>query len=140
WNKDLSVVETDLAESLPEQPDDMTYTFKIRQGVNFHDVAPVNGRPLTAEDIKYSIERQMTDEPGKFQHAYYFLGQIDSIDVPDDSTVTFKTTGPYAPFINYMAQPWTLVINRETVEEFGDLTEHAVGTGPYIFESWEKEV
>src|SRR5262249_7829783 len=75
----------DLAESW-QQKDDVTYVFKLRQGVRFHNVAPVNGRELTSEDVKYSIERQMTNQPGKFQHAYFFLGKLASIETPDKYT------------------------------------------------------
>jgi peptide/nickel transport system substrate-binding protein len=140
WSSDFSAIETELAEAMPEQADDLTFTFKIRPGVLFHDVAPVNGREFTSEDVKYSIERQSTDEAGKFQHAYFFLNKLESIETPDATTVVFKTRAPYAPFLSYMASPWTLMIAREAVEEFGDLTEHAVGTGPFIFKEWQKDV
>jgi peptide/nickel transport system substrate-binding protein len=82
----------------------------------------------------------MTDEAGKFQHAYYFKGKIESITTPDDSTVTIKTKTPYAPFLSYIASPWTTMIDRATVEKYGDLTQHAVGTGPFVFKEWQKDV
>jgi peptide/nickel transport system substrate-binding protein len=137
---DLSKIETDMALGLPEQPDDLTYIFKLPQGVKFHNVEPVNGREMTAEDVKYSIERQMTDQAGKFNHAYYFLGRIASIDALDKYTVRFKMNGPFAPMISYLASPWTQVICREVVEKYGDLTEKAIGTGPFIFKEWQKNV
>lgn len=140
FTPDLSEIVTDLATALPENPDELTWIVKIQQGVKFHNVEPANGRELTAEDVKYSIERQSTNEPGKFQHAYFFLGKVDRIDTPDTYTVVFHTVRPYAPMMSYLASPWTLVINRETVEKYGDLTEHAVGTGPFIFKEWQKDV
>ena len=57
-------------------------------------MSQVNGRELTSEDVKYSIERQMTDQPGKYQHAYFFLGKLASIETPDKYTVVFKTHEP----------------------------------------------
>jgi ABC-type transport system substrate-binding protein len=42
--------------------------------------------------------------------------------------------------LSYLASPWTLMIAREAVEKWGDLTEHAVGTGPFIFKEWQKDV
>src|SRR5437773_966505 len=48
----------DLIESV-EQPDDTTYIFKLRGGVKFHNIAPVNGRELVAEDVVYSFNRQI---------------------------------------------------------------------------------
>jgi peptide/nickel transport system substrate-binding protein len=107
--------------------------------VRFHNVPPVNGRELTAEDVKYSIERQMTDQPGKFQHAYFFLGKLANIETPDRYTVVFTTKTPYAPFMNYIASPWTVIVAREVVEQYGDLQRHAIGTGPFIMQAYRRD-
>jgi peptide/nickel transport system substrate-binding protein len=48
--------------------------------------------------------------------------------------------GPYAPFLSYIASPWTVMIAREAVEKFGDLTQTAIGTGPFMFKEWQKDV
>ncbi len=138
FNHDGTKILPDLAESW-EQKDDLTYSFRLRQGVKFHNVAPVNGRELTSEDVKYSIERQMTDQPGKFQHAYFFLGKLASIQTPDKYTIVFKTKEPYAPFLNYIASPWTVIVAREAVEKHGDLQRHAIGTGPFIMQEYRRE-
>ena len=69
----------DLAESYEISPDGQTYTFKVRPGVKFH-----NGRELTAEDIKYSIERVL--DPATQSPGAGFFGSIASIDVPDPQT------------------------------------------------------
>lgn len=140
FTPDLTKIEPELATAMPEQPDPLTYTFKIRQGVKYQNVPPANGREMTAADVKYSIERQMTREPEKFQHAYFFLDRISSIETPDNYTVTMKMAKPYAPFMSYVASPWTMVISKEVVERDGDLTQNAVGTGPFIFEEWQKDV
>jgi peptide/nickel transport system substrate-binding protein len=138
FNHDGTKILPDLAESW-EQKDDLTYSFRLRQGVKFHNVPPVNGRELTSEDVKYSIERQMTDQPGKFQHAYFFLGKLASIQTPDKYTIVFKTKEPYAPFLNYIASPWTVIVAREVVEKHGDLQRHAIGTGPFIMQEYRRE-
>ena len=140
WSPDFSKIETELATAMPEQPDPLTFTFKLKPGVKFHDVEPANGRAFTSEDVKYSLERQATDEAGKFQHAYFFKNKLESITTPDDTTVTIKTKEPYAPFLSYIASPWTVMIDKATVEKYGDLTEHAVGTGPFLFKEWQKDV
>ncbi len=140
FTPDLSKIVGDVALGLPETPEALTYTFKLQQGIKFHDVPPVNGREMTSADVKYSIERQMTDKAGTFQHAYFFLGAIDKIETPDNYTVIFKMKKPFAPFISYMASPWTQVICREVVEADGDLTKRAIGTGPFIFKEWQKDV
>jgi peptide/nickel transport system substrate-binding protein len=138
FNHDGTRIMPDLAESW-EQKDELTYVFRLRQGVRFHDVPPVNGRELTSEDVKYSIERQMTDQPGKFQHAYFFLGKLAGIETPDKYTVVFKTREPYAPFMNYIANPWTVIVAREVVEKYGDLQRHAIGTGPFLMKEYRRD-
>ena len=139
FTPDLTEIVPDIAVSLPEQPDDLTMTFKIQPGVKWHDVDPVNGRDFTAEDVVYSLNRQMTDEPGKFQHAYFFLGKA-TFEATDNETVVVKTEKPFAPLLSYIASPWSVLVNREAVETYGDVTEHAVGTGPFIFTEWQKDV
>jgi peptide/nickel transport system substrate-binding protein len=138
FNHHGTKIVPDLAQSW-EQKDELTYVFRLRPGVRFHDVPPVNGRELTSGDVKYSIERQMTDQPGKFQHAYFFLGKLASIDTPDQYTVVFKTKEPYAPFMNYLANPWTVIVAREVVEKHGDLQRHAIGTGPFIMKEYRRD-
>jgi len=142
FTSDLTSIVPDAAE-LPEQPDELTYIFKLQPGIHMHDVAPLNGRPLTSEDVKYTFERQSNqagDETGTYQHAYYFKDKLTSIETPDDQTVVFKTAAPYAAFMNYMASPWSPLIAREYVEANGDLTEYVGSSGPYIFKEWQKEV
>ncbi len=140
FNRDATQIETDVAASMPEQPDPLTYTLKLTPGVKFANVDPVNGRVMTAHDVKYSIERQITDEAGKFQHAYFFRGKLDKIEVPDNNTVVFKMTKKFAPFLAYIANAWTLITAPEIVSKFGDLTQVSIGTGPFIFKEWQKDV
>lgn len=140
FTQDLSKIEPELAANMPETPDPLTFTIKLQPGIKFQNIDPVNGREFVAEDVKYSLERQMTDQAGKFQHAYFFLGAIDKIEVPDKTTVSIKMKKPYAPMMSYLASPWTVMIAREAVEKWTDLTEHAVGTGPFILKEWQKDV
>jgi len=137
WNKDMTGVELDLAESW-RRIDNLTYEFKIHKGVRFHDVPPVNGRELTSEDIKYSIERLsgMYGKRANFKHKYYFEGMLQSIETPDKYTVIFKTKEPYAPFINFMAADWSAIVPKEAVDKFGDLKRKAIGTGPFLLKEF----
>lgn len=139
WNKEMTQLEPDIAESYGS-PDDSTYVFKIRKGVRFHNIDPVNGREVTAEDVKYSIER-MVGRHGQrelFIHRPRLEGKITSIQTPDKYTVIFKTDGPYAPFLNYLASYTPSVVPREAVEKYGDLRTRAIGTGPFILKEWVK--
>jgi peptide/nickel transport system substrate-binding protein len=136
WNRDSTELVPDLAQSY-EQPDEVTYIFKLNQGVKWHNIPPVNGRELTAEDVKFSIERMSTNQPGKFQHAYYFLGRIAKIDAVDKYTVRFTMNKPYAPFMAYIGSPWSKIVAREAVDKWGELTksETMIGTGGFMLKS-----
>ncbi len=129
----------DLAESYEVSADGKTYTFKLRQGVKFH-----NGREMKAADVKYSIERVCkadTQSPG----AGYFTGipgcqdmldgkatEISGITTPDDYTVVFQLVEPNATMLHVFALNFSFVVPKEVAEEFGqDFTHHAVGTGAY---------
>lgn len=140
FTPDLTKIEGELAAALPETPDPLTYTLKLKPGVTFQNIDPVNGRAFTSEDVKFSIERQMTDQAGKFQHAYFFLSAVDKIETPDPLTVNFKMKKAFAPMTSYLASPWTVMIAKEAVAKWTDLTEHAVGTGPFILKAWQKDV
>jgi len=135
--QDMTGVEPDLAKSW-RQLDPLTYEFKLHKGVRFHDIPPMNGRELTSTDIKYSIQR-VAGKYGKranFKHRYYFEGKLASIETPDRYTVVFKTKEPYAPFIRYIAAPWSVIVPREAVEKFGNLKRKAMGTGPFILKEF----
>jgi len=139
FNSDGSKVIPDLAMSW-EQPDDITYIFKLNQGVKFHNIPPVNGREFTAEDVKFSIERQMTNPPGKFTHGSFFIGKLAKIDVVDNYTVKFTSNFPDATFLNYLGSPWTKMIAREAVDQYGELNNVIIGTGPFMLQKQEKNV
>lgn len=121
-------VAPDLAESF-EQPDATTLVMKLRKGVKFHNVAPVNGREMTAEDVIYSINRIRTKKP-EFQRGYMFEAIAD-MQATDPSTLRLKLAQPFAPLLNYLANPFSVVVPREAVELKGDLRTSAVGTGPF---------
>jgi peptide/nickel transport system substrate-binding protein len=132
-------LEGDLAESWT-QPNDTTYVFKLRRGVRFHPKPPVNGRELTAEDVKYTIERMLT-EKGATNAAMF--RSVDKVEAVDRYTVKFTLKEPFAWFLDMIAAPMALgIVARECVEKFGDLkkAESVVGTGPWMLESYKPNV
>jgi peptide/nickel transport system substrate-binding protein len=131
-------IEGDLAESWT-QPNDTTYVFSLRKGVRWHPKPPVNGRELTAEDVKYTYERFLTI-PGNGNKG--LLEQIDKIEAPDKHTVKFTLKEPFAWFLDALASTATWIVAKEAVEKFGDLKkwESVVGTGPWMFERYEASV
>jgi peptide/nickel transport system substrate-binding protein len=129
-------VEGDLAESWT-QPDDNTWVFKLRKGVRWHNKPPVNGRELTADDIKYTYERAMTLK-GNPQRG--MVDDIERVDMVDRYTVKFTTKAPYAWFLDSSAQ--IEILPREAGEKFGDFKrpESVIGTGPWILERYDPNV
>ncbi|MBI2761042.1 MAG: ABC transporter substrate-binding protein [Chloroflexi bacterium] len=134
-------VTDDLAQS-HEVADPQTYTFKLHQGVKFHNLPPVNGRELTAEDVKYSFERFA--KTGVWTESFKV---VDRIDTPDKYTVTIKLKEPAAYFLTSpLAENAILIHSRELVEADGDLKKRAIGTGPFTLKEftpktriiWEK--
>ena len=131
------VVRGQLAESW-ENPDPLTYVFKIRSGVNWHKKAPVNGRSLTAHDVAYNYNRLLGldgGEPGQdLGHSTLLQVEWDSITAPDDSTVVFKLKAPFLEALKTLTvSNHSYIVAREVVEQFGDIQDwrNVTGTGPY---------
>ena len=128
-----------LAESW-EQPDPLTYVFKIRQGVHWHDKAPMNGRALTAKDIAYNFNRVLG--LGKFTEAgptvMAYAGKTvpwESITATDDATVVMKLKEPYLPALWFMTVGHIgFIMPPEVIEQHGDVKDwrNLVGTGPFM--------
>src|SRR3981189_1132247 len=90
-------VQPDLAASMPTtSADGKTVTVKIRSGVKFQ-----NGDPLTSADVKYTFDRII--DPKNAAVARSFFGDVDTITVPDATTVVFNLKTPNAALIAYMA-------------------------------------
>jgi ABC-type transport system substrate-binding protein len=106
--------------------------------VKFANVAPANGRALTAKDVAFSLTRMGTDN-AKFPRRSWFT-PVDQITTPDDYTVRITTKRPYAAFLQLLAHPWTVVIDSETVKADGDQVKRMVGSGPYIAKRIEPSV
>ncbi|WP_342234961.1 ABC transporter substrate-binding protein [Inquilinus sp. OTU3971] len=134
----------DLAESFEVSADGMTYTFKLRHGVKFH-----NGRELKAADVKYSLDRVVqpeTQSPGAgfFDSIQGFADvsggkakELSGVTAPDDYTVVFHLTRPDAPFLHKMALNFSHVVPKEEVEKHGaDFGKHPVGTGAFRMTEW----
>jgi len=110
-------VESDLAESW-ERQGDTVYVFKLKKGVRWHNKPPVNGRELTAEDVRYTYDRFLTikGNPNKT-----VLEMVDKVEAVDKYTVKFTLREPNAWFIDRLASTTTWIVARESVEQHGDL-------------------
>ncbi|WP_150523154.1 ABC transporter substrate-binding protein [Roseibium sediminis] len=130
-------VEPALAESWTISDDGKTYTFKLRDGVIFHD-----GTPFNAESVVFNIKRMLDEEhpyheTGPFPLAFFFSSVAD-VKADDEHTVTFTLNAPYAPFLSNLAYPTGLIVSPEAVKQHGkDFGRNPSGTGAYKFAEWE---
>lgn len=118
-----------LAESWKISDDLLTYTFKLRHGVTFH-----NGREFVADDVKYSFER--IQNPKTASPWQTFLSGVKSIAAPDPATVVIVLSAPDASFLARLCTRGLVIVPKEEVEKTGDLTQKMVGTGPFKFKEY----
>ena len=143
FSQPLWIMKGMLAESW-EMPDDKTFVFNIRQGVHWHDKAPMNGRELTAEDIEYNYHRYLGlgsgfTEPGPSAGR---LGGMpwESITATDKWTVVFKLKEPHMWALqDILWNESTWMYPPEVIEQYGgEITDWTtlVGTGPWMLTDW----
>jgi peptide/nickel transport system substrate-binding protein len=118
-----------LAESWKESPDGLTYEFKLRRGLKFH-----NGDPLTAEDVKFSFERY------KGAGAKAFQERVREVEIVDPLTVRFHLKEPWPDFLTFYGTSATaagIVVPKKYLTQVGDdgFKKHPIGVGPYKFVS-----
>jgi peptide/nickel transport system substrate-binding protein len=126
--------EPRLAESWEQSDDGLTWTYKIREGVTFHD-----GEPLTADDVAYTFNRVMDGKLEKTNYGSY-VAQIKTVKAPDDTTVVMTLKKP-TPLMERLAIPilpehiWS-EIDDEEVRQYTNEPDAdppgGVGTGPFI--------
>ena len=127
---------------LPEISDDgLTYTFKLHEGVKFHD-----GTDCNAEAVKKNIDRQL--EPNRTEdmpYASFVFGSeasgsgVASVEAVDDTTLVITLRAASTPFIKNMAMALAApVVAPSAYENGANSIENPIGSGPYKFVSWEK--
>ena len=129
FDSELGLV-ADLAEDWTVSEDGLNYRFTLRDGLTFH-----NGDPLQAEDIVFTYERTV-DPDFASPHANK-LALVESVDTPDDLTVDFTLSAPFAPFlaVAFSRGPGRAMtpISRRAFEEMGEeqFDQTPVGAGPF---------
>src|SRR2546422_2560064 len=91
----------DVATEWKVAPDGLTYTFKLRHGIRFHD-----GSPLTAADVKATYDKIVSPPAGVQSVRKDAYTEVASIEAPDPSTVVFRPNVPSASPLNNLASPW----------------------------------
>ena len=122
---DAGTVEPKLVDSYEASEDGLIYTFKLKPGVTFH-----SGDPLTAADVKYSIER-VTGEASKSSRKKS-LSTITAIDTPDDATVVITLSARSISLPYNLSYVW--IVN----DAAADISATEDGTGPYKLEEWRR--
>ncbi len=143
FNDSLDIVP-DIAESWSISPDRRTYTFRLRKGATFS-----NGRPVTAEDFRYSFERVL--DPATKAPMPWTLDRIvgardvlagltrhaSGIRVIDDRTLSLTLERPFGPFLALLGMTTAYAVPREEILRLGaDFGSHPAGSGPYVLSEW----
>ena len=131
-------LECDLCESW-KLTQDLAYEFRLRSDVRWHNVAPVNGRKLVADDLAYSYLRMRTPGwPGAVRFADRGIGEIEAVD---DHTLRVNLNFLDSDALLVLADGRSKIVAPEVVEQYGDLRQSpVVGTGPWIWEGAETGV
>lgn len=113
-----------------EMVDDTTYVFFLRDDVRWHNLPPVNGRPLVADDLVFSYERQR--RPGWANAG--LLQSVSSIEALGPHKLRIRLSSPDADFLRNLADGHSKIVAREAVEAAGDLRAGPpIGTGPWVW-------
>jgi peptide/nickel transport system substrate-binding protein len=119
----------DVAESWTVSKDGLSYTFKLRKGVQFHD-----GSPLTARDIKATYEKIIFPPQGVVSARQASYAVVDKIDTPDVYTVTFRLKHTSASFLANLASPWNFIYKADILaKEPRWYEKNIMGTGPFTY-------
>ena len=128
YREDTTDIEPALAETWSSSADGLTWTFQLRQGVQFHD-----GTSLNADVAVFSLAR-----PNVVLGNFYdeFIDQIIAID---KFTIQIQLKAPYAPFLSTMTNTGTSIVSPAAVRHFGEnFGNNPIGTGPFKFVQWDR--
>lgn len=113
-----------------KQVDDITWEFKLREGVAFHD-----GTPFTADAVKKTMQRALDPKVNSPRASNFSM--VKEVKAVDNYTVQFILDYPYAPILSILASNEGSILSPKAIAEHSDtLAKNPVGTGPFKFQSW----
>jgi len=121
-----------LAESWSVSADGLVWTFKLRQGVVFH-----NGQAFTSKDVKATFDRIKNEAFASPKRSEF--APIKTVTTPDAKTVVFTLGAPYAPLLSSLASGWGAILPSGLIESGHNFGAEPVGTGPFKFTKWVRD-
>ena len=129
-------IEADLAGEMPEQPDERTLLFRIREGAKWHDRFPTNGRAVTSEDVKFSIERQRDGDPSFVHKAAW--QNIENVEAMEPHLIRITLATPMATAIPTFAAVNAFIVAPETSPDGQPINQDLqAGSGPFRWVEWQ---
>lgn len=128
---DMQTPRAGLAERWEVSPDGKTYTFHLRRDVTFCD-----GKPFTARDVVYTINRWL--DPATRSPVRWRAGPVKEVRAVDDYTVEYELTAPYGELLFQLSLSFASIVDQATVERLGQNfgVQGFNGTGPFCWSSW----
>jgi len=124
-------VQPELAESWQLSDDKLTWTFKLRPGVRFHD-----GQELTSADVKFTFDRLLDKSAGGKAD----FTAVDKVEPAGKYQIKFVTKEPFAALLAALAGFWGYIVSEAGVSKGGgDLNKMTMGTGPFMLADWKVE-
>jgi peptide/nickel transport system substrate-binding protein len=124
----------DVATEWKISPDGLTYTFKIRQGVRFHD-----GSTLTAADVKATYDKIVFPPSGVRSVRKNAYTAIERIEAPDPGTVVLKLKFPSASLLANLASPWNVILPKKYLDQDPNhFKTNVVGSGPFKLKNYTR--
>lgn len=134
-------IVADLAKSWNMSQDGLTYTFTLRNGVEFS-----NGDPLTAADVAYTFERMLDKNNPGYQYGPYpfgafYFGSVKSVVAVSTSEVKFTLSSPNGAMLDDLSTPTAFIVDKKVALAQGkNFASVGGGTGPFVLKTWQKGV
>jgi peptide/nickel transport system substrate-binding protein len=124
----------DAATDWKVAPDGLTYTFRLRQDIRFHD-----GSPLTAADVKATYDKIIWPPRGARSIRKSAYSAVTSVETPDPVTVVFKLGFPSASLLDNLASPWNVIYPKKYLDKDPNYFKtNVLGSGPFKFKGYTR--